>query len=33
MSVRTYQEALDYLYSFVDYSLERSYRYRRSSST
>jgi dihydrofolate synthase/folylpolyglutamate synthase len=27
MSVRTYQEALDYLYSFVDYSLERSYRY------
>jgi dihydrofolate synthase/folylpolyglutamate synthase len=27
MAVRTYQEALDYLYSFVDYSLERSYRY------
>jgi dihydrofolate synthase/folylpolyglutamate synthase len=27
MSVRTYQDALDYLYSFVDYSLERSYRY------
>lgn len=27
MPVRTYQEALDYLYSFVDYSLERSYRY------
>ena len=27
MSVRTYQDALDYLYSFVDYSLQRSYRY------
>lgn len=27
MSVRTFQDALDYLYSFVDYSLERSYRY------
>ncbi len=27
MTIRTYQDALDYLYSFVDYSLERSYRY------
>ena len=23
----TYQEALDYLYSFIDYSLTRSFRY------
>ncbi|MCK4963269.1 MAG: hypothetical protein KAS19_12315, partial [Anaerolineales bacterium] len=22
-----YQEALDYLYSFIDYSVERTYRY------
>jgi dihydrofolate synthase/folylpolyglutamate synthase len=27
MTRLTYQEALDYLYSFVDYSQERSYRY------
>jgi dihydrofolate synthase/folylpolyglutamate synthase len=27
MSVTTFDEALDYLYSFVDYSQERSYRY------
>lgn len=27
MTSLTYPEALDYLYSFVDYSLERSYRY------
>lgn len=27
MAVLSYPEALDYLYSFVDYSLERSYRY------
>jgi dihydrofolate synthase/folylpolyglutamate synthase len=27
MSVRSLQDALDYLYGFVDYSLERSYRY------
>jgi dihydrofolate synthase/folylpolyglutamate synthase len=27
MSIHTYPEALEYLYSFVDYSLERSYRY------
>jgi dihydrofolate synthase/folylpolyglutamate synthase len=27
MSENAYQEALDYLYSFIDYSVERSYRY------
>jgi dihydrofolate synthase/folylpolyglutamate synthase len=27
MSDKTYQDALKYLYSFIDYSLERSYRY------
>ena len=27
MSTDRYQEALDYLYSFIDYSVERSYRY------
>lgn len=27
MTIHSYQDALDYLYSFVDYSLERSYRY------
>jgi dihydrofolate synthase/folylpolyglutamate synthase len=27
MAISSYQEALDYLYSFVDYSVERSYRY------
>lgn len=27
MSGKAYQDALDYLYSFVDYSVERSYRY------
>ena len=27
MSTTTYQEALDYLYSHIDYSIERSYRY------
>jgi dihydrofolate synthase/folylpolyglutamate synthase len=27
MPVRGYQEALDYLYSFVDYSVKRKYRY------
>jgi dihydrofolate synthase / folylpolyglutamate synthase len=27
MTAITYQEALDYLYSYVDYSVERSYRY------
>jgi dihydrofolate synthase/folylpolyglutamate synthase len=27
MSTLTYQQALDYLYGFVDYSVERSYRY------
>jgi dihydrofolate synthase/folylpolyglutamate synthase len=27
MAKTQYQEALDYLYSFVDYSIERSYRY------
>jgi dihydrofolate synthase/folylpolyglutamate synthase len=27
MAKRTYQQALDYLYSFVDYSLKPSYRY------
>ncbi len=27
MTQITYQQALDYLYSFVDYSVERSYRY------
>jgi dihydrofolate synthase/folylpolyglutamate synthase len=27
MAIQTYQEALDYLYGFVDYSLERNFRY------
>lgn len=27
MTTSSYQEALDYLYSFIDYSVERSYRY------
>jgi len=27
MAITQYQDALDYLYSFVDYSVERSYRY------
>ena len=27
MTPLTFPEALDYLYSFVDYSLQRSYRY------
>jgi dihydrofolate synthase/folylpolyglutamate synthase len=27
MSTSAYQQALDYIYSFVDYSVERSYRY------
>jgi dihydrofolate synthase/folylpolyglutamate synthase len=27
MTDQTYQDALKYLYSFIDYSLERSYRY------
>lgn len=27
MTASTYQDAVDYLYSYIDYSLERSYRY------
>ncbi|MGD2163258.1 MAG: folylpolyglutamate synthase/dihydrofolate synthase family protein [Anaerolineales bacterium] len=27
MSIQTYEQALDYIYSYADYSVERSYRY------